>query len=83
MRPAFSISTARQYALILPLSLSEGWAVGGATIYHYTGSQWQQVDTTSNRPLSGQYMTSPNEGWSVGMGTILHYHNGVWSKYGK
>ena len=51
-----------------------------ATILHYGGNQWTEVNSPTGSNLSSVVMESTADGWAVGdNGTILHYTGGLWS----
>ncbi len=75
------------------LSPSDGWAVGGNGILHYSGGAWTlaaRIDTGQQHGvgLLGISMVSASEGWAVGFDDdyatgehplLLHYTGGAWS----
>jgi photosystem II stability/assembly factor-like uncharacterized protein len=66
------------------VSADEGWAVGGATILHYNGNKWKEVQSPTSADLLSVHMISADDGWVVGEnGTILRYQNGAWGKYSR
>jgi photosystem II stability/assembly factor-like uncharacterized protein len=85
-------------------SPTEGWIAGsfqntpptGSLLLHYSGDQWEVVDTGATQPpdpndpaalslgadLYAIQMVSSSEGWAVGaLDTILHLQDGAWTRY--
>ncbi len=59
----------------------EGWATTcepDQHIVHYKDGNWENVDQTKLRHLTGLVMVSPNEGWTLSEPGLLHYTNAQW-----
>lgn len=59
------------------------WAVGGSTILHYDGSQWQNFPASTGGTIRAIDMINANDGWAVGTsangdGLVLRYTGGTW-----
>jgi hypothetical protein len=65
------------------VSSATGWAVGaGGTILKWDGSQWNAVESPTDKDLDSLMFTSPSSGWAAGkQGVILRYALGVWWTY--
>lgn len=75
------------------LSATDGWAVGGNSILHYTNGAWRLATSFPNDPehsvgLKSIAMVSASEGWIAGYQMdpatgdgplLLHYLNGTWT----
>jgi hypothetical protein len=61
----------------------DAWAVGGSTIIHYNGSQWESFPYSGGGTLNAIDMISANDGFAVGSqpngdALIMRYTGGSW-----
>lgn len=70
---------------IYMLSATEGWAVSGKHLLHFTHGHW--IDVSNLIPndigdvlLHSLSMASADDGWAVGSNGILHYDGKVWKR---
>ncbi len=65
------------------VSSATGWAVGDwGVILHWNGSNWNAIESPTEKDLDGLVFTSNVSGWVYGTeGVILRYANGEWWTY--
>lgn len=75
------------------LASNDGWAVGDlGTAYHWNGTQWVLVMSSTMYQFASVFMTSATDGWAVGSPgtlipqnyttTVLHWNGAGWSYVG-